>query len=150
MSWLSLAATALEGGNMNERVVRIGDTVRRATSPWTPTIHRLLAHVRAQGVRWVPRVHGIDDEGRKVLYFIPGEVRHDMPLWQRDESILADIAQGCVGPPVPICTTLTPETRYRLGTLGLFGFGIGSASAVAFTRTRNRSASSTRSPSTAR
>ena len=85
---------ALEGGNMNEGVVRIGDTVRRGVSPWTPTIHRLLAHVRAQGVRWVPRVHGIDDEGREVLDYIPGEVRHDMARWQRDESILADVARA--------------------------------------------------------
>jgi len=99
-------ATALEGGNMNEGVVRIGDTVRRGVSPWTPTIHRLLAHVRAQGVRWVPRVHGIDDEGREVLDFIPGEVRHDMPLWHRDESILADVARFAAG--TARATSLTP------------------------------------------
>ena len=29
------------GGNMTP-VVRVGDTVRRATGPWTPTIHALL------------------------------------------------------------------------------------------------------------
>jgi hypothetical protein len=36
----------------------------------------------------------IDDEGREVLDYIPGEVRHDMPRWQRDESILADVARA--------------------------------------------------------
>ena len=91
---------------MNERVVRIGDTVRRATSPWTPMIHRLIAHVRAKGVRWVPRVHGIDDEGREVLDFIPDGVRHDMPLWHRDESILADVARFAAG--TARATSLTP------------------------------------------
>jgi len=36
----------------------------------------------------------ITAEGREALDFIPGEVRHDMPLWQRDASILADIARA--------------------------------------------------------
>lgn len=36
----------------------------------------------------------ITAEGREALDFIPGEVRHDMPRWQRDESILADVARA--------------------------------------------------------
>ena len=65
-------ATALAGGNMNDGVVRVSDTVRRAASPWTPTIHRLLAHVRARGVAWVPRVHGFDEQGREILDYLEG------------------------------------------------------------------------------
>ena len=38
----------LTGGNMNT-VVRVGDTVRRTAGPWTPTIHALLRHIRANG-----------------------------------------------------------------------------------------------------
>jgi aminoglycoside phosphotransferase (APT) family kinase protein len=39
----------LAGGTMS-RVQRAGDTVRRGVGPWTPTVHRLLEHVRARGV----------------------------------------------------------------------------------------------------
>ena len=50
----------LAGGNMSGPVVRIGDRVHRTAGPQAATIHRLLAHVRASGVGWVPRVHGFD------------------------------------------------------------------------------------------
>jgi hypothetical protein len=82
------------GGNMNAGVVRIGDTVRRGTSAWTPTVHRLLAHVRAQGLTWVPRVHGIDEQSREVLDFIEGEVGHADPVWIRTEAVLTDVARA--------------------------------------------------------
>jgi len=61
----------LAGGNLS-RVVRIGDTVRRPTGAWTPTIHALLRHLEAKSFDGAPRVHGIDDEGREILDFIPG------------------------------------------------------------------------------
>jgi 8-oxo-dGTP diphosphatase len=63
----------LDGGNLGE-VVRIGHTVRRATGPWTPAVHALLAHLEAQGMPGVPRVLGIDARGREVLTFQPGRV----------------------------------------------------------------------------
>ncbi len=85
---------ALAGGNMNNSVVRIGDRVHRSASPQTPTIHRLLAHVRAQGVEWVPRVHGFDNQGREVLDYLPGEVVHDSPRWLRDEQLLVTVASA--------------------------------------------------------
>jgi hypothetical protein len=34
----------LGGGSMT-RVVRVADTVRRATGRWTPAVHALLAHL---------------------------------------------------------------------------------------------------------
>ena len=37
---------ALAGGNMNDGVVRLGDTVHRTASPQSETIQRLLRHVR--------------------------------------------------------------------------------------------------------
>ncbi|HZN78006.1 MAG TPA: GNAT family N-acetyltransferase [Micromonosporaceae bacterium] len=54
-------------------VVRIGDTVRRQTGPWTPAVHALLAHV-APRLEHVPRVLGFDDAGREVLSYQPGHV----------------------------------------------------------------------------
>jgi hypothetical protein len=61
----------LTGGNVSH-VVRIGDTVRRPTGPWTPAVHALLRHLEAKGFDGAPRVLGIDDEGREVLEFVPG------------------------------------------------------------------------------
>lgn len=63
----------LDGGNVNT-VLRSGDTVRRTAGPWTPSVHALLAWVRERGVTCVPEPLGIDDEGREVLSWMPGEV----------------------------------------------------------------------------
>jgi len=39
----------LTGGTMGG-AVRVGETVRRRAGPWTPTVQRLLAHLRRRGV----------------------------------------------------------------------------------------------------
>jgi aminoglycoside phosphotransferase (APT) family kinase protein len=61
----------LDGGFVNQ-VSRIGDTVRRSTGSWTPAVHALLRHLEAVGFP-APRVLGIDERGREVLTFLPGE-----------------------------------------------------------------------------
>jgi Phosphotransferase enzyme family len=53
--------------------VRIGDTVRRSTGPWTPAVHALLDHLVTR-VPGIPRVLGFDDLGREVLDYLPGRV----------------------------------------------------------------------------
>ena len=63
----------LPGGNVAP-VYRIGDTVRRATGPWTPGVHALLRHLERSGFDGAPRVLGIDDEGREILSYIEGFV----------------------------------------------------------------------------
>jgi hypothetical protein len=83
----------LHGGMMNA-VVRAGDTVRRKVGPQTPTIHRLLSHVRSTGVLWAPEPLGLDEHGREVLSFIAGEVPHDMPEWVWSEVVLRDVARA--------------------------------------------------------
>ena len=59
----------LTGGNLST-VVRVGDTVRRPTGPWTPAVHALLRHL--DGWPGAPRVLGIDEQGREVLELVPG------------------------------------------------------------------------------
>src|SRR4051812_45159511 len=59
----------LSGGNLSH-VVRVGDTVRRPTGPWTPTIHSLLRHL--DSFDGAPRVLGIDEHGREILEHVPG------------------------------------------------------------------------------
>src|SRR5215212_1013457 len=55
-------------------VVRIGDTVRRSTGPWTPAVHALLRHLEEVGFDGAPRVLGIDEQGREVLTYLFGDV----------------------------------------------------------------------------
>ena len=52
---------------------RVGDTVRRPVGPWTPDVHRLLAHLADAGLDHVPRTHGLDARGREIIDFLPGE-----------------------------------------------------------------------------
>jgi len=82
----------LAGGNVNNSVVRIGETVHRTATAHTPTIQRLLAHVRAQGVTLVPEPLGFDSQGREVLSYLAGEVAHGHP-----ENLLAPHVLGEVG-----------------------------------------------------
>jgi Phosphotransferase enzyme family len=62
----------LEGGNVGG-AVRVGNTVRRRTGPWTPAVHALLDYL-ASRVPHVPRVLGRDGQGREVLSYLPGHV----------------------------------------------------------------------------
>lgn len=77
----------LEGGNLSH-VVRVGDTVRRPTGPWTPTIHALLRHLERAGFDGAPRVLGIDEHGREILEFVPGAVEWpEMIALRADEGV---------------------------------------------------------------
>lgn len=64
-------AQPLTGGSVNP-VVRIGDTVRRPTGPWTAAVHALLRHLERRGFTAAPRVLGIDDAGREMLTYLDG------------------------------------------------------------------------------
>ncbi len=66
----------LDGGNVADVVVRVGDTVRRPAGPQTPAVHALLTHLHDVGYRHAPRSLGVDDAGRHVLEYIPGRVAH--------------------------------------------------------------------------
>ena len=62
----------LPGGNLGG-AVRVGDTVRRGTGPWTPAVHALLAQLRPR-LAGIPQVLGFDAAGREVLTYLPGRV----------------------------------------------------------------------------
>lgn len=83
----------LTGGNIND-VIRSGETVVRSAGPWTPTIHRLLHHLRKQGLDWVPAPFGTTPDGRELVQFFEGDVpSYPMPAWIWDESVLIDAAR---------------------------------------------------------
>ncbi|MDJ0323050.1 aminoglycoside phosphotransferase family protein [Cryobacterium sp. PH31-AA6] len=81
---------ALTGGNSNS-VVRVGDTVRRPAGPWTPAVNRFLTALRDAGIVEVPEPLGLDQHGREVLSFLPGEVgNHPMRAWMWSPAILQE------------------------------------------------------------
>jgi hypothetical protein len=83
----------LAGGNVGQ-TTRRGDRVFRTAGPWTPGVQRLMAHLRASGLDWVPEPLGLDDRGREVVAFIPGDVPgYPMPDWVWAEATLTDAAR---------------------------------------------------------
>lgn len=71
--------------------VRIGSTVRRPTGPWTPAVHALLEYLEPK-LRCVPRVHGVDEEGREVLDYLPGTIV-DFPAQTLTDGQLHSLAR---------------------------------------------------------
>lgn len=64
----------LAGGNVGTVVVRVGDTVRRPSGPWSRSVEALLSHLNAVGYDGAPRTLGFDELGRHVLEYIEGNV----------------------------------------------------------------------------
>ena len=104
---------ALLGGNLSASV-RIGDTVHRRAGPWTPAVHALLAYLHRVGFGLVPEPLGMDEQGRAVLLFIPGEVHggwpDPLPSWMFEDQVTLtaaakllrryhDVLEGFVPPP---------------------------------------------------
>jgi hypothetical protein len=85
---------ALAGGNMTA-VVRVGDTVRRAAGPWTPTIHAFMRHLRVSGFKTVPEPLGIDDRGREIISFLPGaSLTYPLPDFAWSDATLTAVARS--------------------------------------------------------
>lgn len=83
----------LAGGNMGG-AVRVGASVRRSAGAWSPTIQRLLVHLRHHGLTWVPEPLGRDVDGRDSVSYLPGEVpQYPLPDWIWSESVFTDAAR---------------------------------------------------------
>jgi len=85
----------LRGGNVGG-ATRVGATVRRPTGSWTPAVHALLAHLHSAGLDAIPRVLGIDDEGREILEYVPGDTAdaHDpWPAWVWSDGLLVQVGR---------------------------------------------------------
>ena len=80
----------LVGGNFSESV-KIGNTVHRRAGPWTPAVHALLTHLKHVGFGVGPEPLGMDEQGRAVLAFIPGEVHagwpDPLPPWMFEDDV---------------------------------------------------------------
>jgi hypothetical protein len=83
----------LAGGNMTA-VVRVGDTVRRAAGPWTPTVHAFIRHLRASGFDLVPEPLGIDDRGREIISLVAGTpATYPLPQFAWTDATLTVVAR---------------------------------------------------------
>ena len=63
----------LAGGNVAERVVRVGSTVRKPWSATALSVGALLEHLHRDGFEGAPRWLGRDEAGRQMLEYVPGE-----------------------------------------------------------------------------
>lgn len=58
-------------GGLVDRVVRVGDTVRRPAGPWTEAVQALLGHLARRGFP-APRPLGLDEQGRERVSWVEG------------------------------------------------------------------------------
>lgn len=79
----------LTGGNSNTCVVKIGNTVRRAVGEQSPTVHRILQFLSANGFKGSPRFIGIDDKGREILSFLHGSCEISERAWTSEEVLIS-------------------------------------------------------------
>lgn len=63
-----------------DRIVRVGDTVRRPAERWTPTTAALLSHYETVGLGLTPRHLGYDDQGREMLTWLTGDTVNERTL----------------------------------------------------------------------
>jgi Ser/Thr protein kinase RdoA (MazF antagonist) len=83
----------LAGGDVTEGLVRVGDTVRRPRQPWSEPVAAFLGHLVAAGFP-APRWLGVDDAGRDVLDFLPGDVPGSPPqAWACTDEVLAAVGR---------------------------------------------------------
>ncbi len=112
----------LTGGNVADVVVRVGDTVRKPAGPQTPAVSAFLSYLTDAGFSGAPRTLGIDERGRHILEYIPGELAHGMPPMDLDGLHRAgslirefhDIAAGFVPPSDAYWDVVIPPDRADL------------------------------------
>jgi len=85
----------LSGGLTNAGLVsRVEDTVRRPWRPTSPSTWALLDHLERAGFDGAPRFLGLDDRGREILSFIPGEAAIEpYQDWALTDKALVSVAE---------------------------------------------------------
>jgi hypothetical protein len=84
----------LIGDGVTQGIVRIGDTVRRPLRPFSLTVQAYLARLRDAGFTGAPAPLGVDEQGREVLSFVPGDVpRNPLPPQTAGDDVLVALAR---------------------------------------------------------
>lgn len=86
----------LTGGNVNV-IIRKGNTVLRPMGDWSPCVHQLLIHLEEQGFAGAPKFLGIDEAGREILTYLPGDVLGnaypELEPYMWSDGTLVDVAR---------------------------------------------------------
>ena len=85
----------LNGGLTNAGLVtRVGDTVRRPRRPTSTSTWALFDHLERVGFDGAPRFLGVDDHGREMLSFIPGQAAIEpYQDWALTDEALVSVAE---------------------------------------------------------
>ena len=85
----------LSGGLTNAGLVtRVGDVVRRPQGPTSLASRAVLEHLERIGFDGAPRFLGIDDQGREMLRFIPGDAAIEpYEDWALTDEALVSVAE---------------------------------------------------------
>lgn len=78
-------------GGLMQKVVRVGDTVRRAPRGNVEFIRELLGNLEAAGFTGVPRWLGIDEKGREIFSYVEGKI--PLRLAHFDDATLCEAAR---------------------------------------------------------
>lgn len=92
-------AERLPGGK-DEGAELVAGTVRRPCRAWSSSVHHLLRHLEQRGFAGAPRVLGVDDCGREVLSYLPGETVGDAepwPAWTHSDVALDEMGRWLRG-----------------------------------------------------
>lgn len=106
----------LTGGAINT-VTRLGDVVYRTGGPWAPAIHIVLDHLANRGFTYSPNALGVDDRGREMIGFLPGEsmMRPWRPVMFTDDALIQAAAMLGEFHAATIDLVLPPDTIWRGG-----------------------------------
>ena len=77
----------LAGGRTALAVVRIGDTVRRTPAMNDEFARALLLHLERQSFEGAPKFLGVDDDGRRMLSYLPGDVPSELGHYDDDTIV---------------------------------------------------------------
>jgi hypothetical protein len=81
------------GFDANHPIMRVGDTVRRPVTPYSPAVRALLLHLEEVGFDGAPRYLGLDEQGRDVVSYIEGDVPlPPYPAWSMTDPAIVDLA----------------------------------------------------------
>lgn len=85
----------LVGGTANRGlIIRRGDAVHRPPGPHAASVHALLTYLDEVGFDGAPRFLGMDEQGREVLSFIPGDaVVPPYAPWMFSDDTLRSVAR---------------------------------------------------------
>jgi Ser/Thr protein kinase RdoA (MazF antagonist) len=85
----------LVGGFTNAGLVtRVGDSVRRPWRSTSPATQALLDHLERVGFDGAPSYLGVDERGREMLSFVPGQTAIEpYPAWALTDEALVSVGE---------------------------------------------------------